>query len=272
MADVDPAVSPPPPPPPPPAPAAQTWHTGLDAEISGHAQTKGWHLLEPTAAAAAAIKAHREAESKLGAPSDRLLRLPTEGNSDEAKAFWQKLGAPADAAGYEFTGIDFGADDASKELTGKFIETMRGFAAANNLPKDIASKAAQTAFKFIDDQGKAESAAEAVRQKEERAKLEQDWGPPDGEKFKLNMGLADRAALATGMPQEVLDKIKESLGGAETARWLRHLADLTGEAKYVQADPNAAANGTMTRDQAVERRFQLTGIDAKGQRTGKGDS
>jgi NADPH-dependent 2,4-dienoyl-CoA reductase/sulfur reductase-like enzyme len=84
------------------------------------------------------------------------------------------------------------------------------------------------------------------------------------------MGLADRAALATGMPQEVLDKLKDGMGSAETARWLRHLADLTGEAKYVVA-PGGGGQGIMTREQAIERRFVLTGIDGNGQRTGKGD-
>lgn len=253
--------------PPAPPPAAQTWFTTSEPEVIGHIQTKGWHLLPPDQAALAAAKSHREAEGKLGIAPDRILRRPADGNVDEAKAFWKSLGMPDDPKDYAFDGIDFG----DAELTTKFVNTMRTFASENMLPKDMASKVANAAFKFIDDHGKAEDAAATVAQKEEQTKLEADWGKPDSDTFKSNMSIADRMAETLGVPQSVMDKMRDGLGGADVARFFRKLADLTGEARYVNDPHNSRPGGLITREQALERRFQLSGIDSKGHTTGTGD-
>lgn len=263
---VDPPAPPPPPASPPPPPAAQTWFTSMEPEAIGHIQNRGWHLLDPTAAALEAVKAFRAAESKLGMPVDRILKKPTDGNVDETKAFWQSVGAPTDPKEYTFTGVDFGGEEATKTAT----EALRAAAAEKFMPKDFADHFAKTFAKLGADQ-RAQSAADAAtRLQEERTKLEQDWGPPTGDKFKANMGIADRMAATLGITQELMDKLKDGIGGAEVARHFRNLADLTGEAKYV-TDPANPRGGVMTREQAILRRFELSGIDGKGQMTGKPD-
>lgn len=266
-----PPASPPPPPPasppPPPAPAA-TWYSTavIDPLDVGHMQNKGWNSLEPAAAAAAAIKAHREAEGKLGVPADRVLRRPTPGNAEEGKAFWQQLGAPADPKDYAFEGVDFGDAD----LNTKFTEHMRATAANLNMPKDMAAEVAKAAFKFIEDQGAGMDAANSTAMIEERRALEQEWGPPESDRFKAQMSIADRAALALGVTQDQLTALKAGIGGVAVAKLFNSLGFRLGEASYI-ADPNNPQAGVMTVEQAFARRHALTGIDANGQATGKPD-
>src|SRR5437879_5504237 len=90
-----------------------SWHQGADAETLGHIQNRGWQDKPANEVALAAIKAHREAEKLIGVPADQLLRLPVSTADAEAwKPVWQKLGAPVDAAGYDFTPIKTAAGEA----------------------------------------------------------------------------------------------------------------------------------------------------------------
>ena len=244
-------------------PANQNWFTGLEPDLLGHAQNRGWDKLDPAAAATAALKAHREAESKLGIPADRILRKPvTGGPPEEAKAFWQQLGAPATPADYKFEGIDFG----DPALNTSFTEMLRSTAAARDMPADMAQHFATEVFKYIENQGKQEEASSAAKMVEERTKLETDWGKPDSELFRANMSIADRTAQTLGVSQEALDSMKASMGSAEVAKFFRKLGDMTGEARYTvnPGDP-AQRGGPMTREQAIARRFELTGINGNGQ-------
>jgi hypothetical protein len=85
--------------------AETPWTTGLDAEVVGVLQTKGWDKLTPAQAAAQAVSSYREAEKFLGAPKDQLLRRPDPADPVAVKAFWQNLGKPADKTGYDFSGV-----------------------------------------------------------------------------------------------------------------------------------------------------------------------
>ena len=90
-----------------PAPAAggeKPWHDGLPAEDVGYFQNRGWDKTDAKTAAVAAAKAHREAEKLIGAPADKIVRLPNDPNDAEA---WRqvrlRLGMPQDEKGYADT-------------------------------------------------------------------------------------------------------------------------------------------------------------------------
>lgn len=261
------AIPPPVNPAPDVPPANQNWFSTItDPDITGYIQNRGLHTKSALDAFVDTAKAHREAQSKLSIPSDRLLQLPNEGDVEATKAFWQKLGAPADSAGYAFEGIDFG----DAELTTKFVDAFRSTAANLNMPKEMAEQYAKAVFKTITDVSAAEETASTAALAGERAKLEADWGPSDGAKFAANMLLADRAATVLGVGPEEIAALKDTIGGARVAQMFRDLGLKLGEAKYV-ADPNNARDGIMTREQAIDRRFQLMGRDSTGNLTGRGD-
>jgi hypothetical protein len=247
--------------------ANSNWFSALPAEDIGYIQNKGF--AEPDAAKAAVkiVQAYREFEKYRGIPQDRILALPTDGDEAATKAFWQRLGAPADPKEYEFAGIDFG-DEAT---TNRFLDTFRASAAKLGMPKTMAAQFAADVFKTITDVGAAEDAAVAATLKGEREKLEEDWGPPDGDKFKANMLISDRAAAALGVPKEALEALRQVIGGTKVAQMFRDLGVKLGEAKYV-LDPNNN-QGSMTREQAVARRLELAGVDGNGNMVpGAGDA
>lgn len=261
----DPQVDPPQsPPPPPPAPAA-TWFTGMAPEDVGYIQNKGWHQGDAAAVTASIFKSYREAETKLGAPADRLLRRPTDGDEAATKAFWQQLGAPADPKDYAFTGVDLG----TPEETTAFTEMLRTSVSRLNLPKETAAELARDLAKDRVDRSTKSAADLAAKVAEERRLLEVDWGKPDSPTFKANMGIADRTAASLGITQDVMDRLKEGLGGVFVAKMFRGLGDMTGEAKYM-LDPNNKTE-VLTVEQAQALRYEKTGIDANGQAKGPGD-
>lgn len=255
-----------PPPSPPPPPPPTTWFSGFEAADVGHIQNRGWDRLEPDQIAPTIYKAFREAETKLGVPSDRLLRRPTEGNAEETAAFWQALGAPKDPKEYTFTGVDFG----DPETTASFTEAARAAAASLYLPATQAAEFTRAMFKYMNDAGEKMQADTTAKLAEERRQLEVDWGKPDSATFKAHMGIADRTAAALGVPAEAFEKMKDGIGGAAVVKLFRQLGNLTGEAKYT-TDPNNA-NELLTREQAIALRWEKTGIDEKGNaHPGKGD-
>jgi hypothetical protein len=91
------------------ASAGKPWHDGVEADTVGFWQNKGYKVDDPKALATDLTKQYRELERHIGAPPDQILRLPkADAKPEDIKAFWSKLGAPADAKEYDFSGIKFG--------------------------------------------------------------------------------------------------------------------------------------------------------------------
>ena len=104
-----------------PAPPANTpWYQGNAAvtpEFIGHWQTRGWHDLPPDQLAINVTKAYREAEKFIGAPADELIRVPKDANDAAGWGkVWQRLGAPKDKDGYDFSTAKSQFGDVDKAL------------------------------------------------------------------------------------------------------------------------------------------------------------
>lgn len=246
-----------------PPPPATWWTPGADADINGYVTTRGLDRLPANEAFLSTVKAHREAMAKLGVPIDRLVQIPTAGDSAAERAFWQRFGAPAEAKDYAFEGID---DAKTPGLDAAIRETVHGL----NMPTDMAAGVAKGVLKYFTDKEASETATRTAALSAEREKLETDWGGKDTPKFNANMEIANRGALSAGVSKEAMDALMAGVGGSAVARMFRDLGVKLGEARYIQ-DGNNPDNGIMTRDQAVARRFELTGMDAQGRTTGKGD-
>jgi len=66
------------------AAGAKPWYEGAAAEDVGYFQNRGWDKVDAKTAAFNAAKAHREAEKLIGAPADKMIRLPNDPNDAEA--------------------------------------------------------------------------------------------------------------------------------------------------------------------------------------------
>src|SRR6185312_841401 len=83
------------------APAAGNpipWLEGATPEQVGYIQNKGW--TDPKQV----LEGYQNLEKMRGVPADRLLTLPATDADDATKAaFYEKLGRPKEAAGYDFS-------------------------------------------------------------------------------------------------------------------------------------------------------------------------
>ena len=104
------------------------WWAGLDDDHKGFVQSKGWDKLDGPAAALELAKAYRGSERlRGGLASGDTVALPKEGDAASAKAFWERVGTPKDAAGYVFDGLTRKDGTA---LDPAFVDKARAAAAA----------------------------------------------------------------------------------------------------------------------------------------------
>lgn len=246
------------------AAAGTAWTEGLDAEIVGHAQTKGWDKLDPAAAAREIAKAHREAEKFVGADTKLLLRMPKDA-SDEVglKAFYERLGVPADAAGYDLTSVKVG----DKDLDAGFADFVRTTAAALHLPKDQAPALAQAILKQTEDATTAAAAERTAKIAEERAALDKDWGQAKD----ANLFIAKQAAEKLGVTKEAIAALEGQLGYKDVMNMMLKIGQNMGEDKFVK-NLNPNVSGVMTREQAVSKKDELMHDTNFGKRVFEGDA
>ncbi len=230
-------------------PAAQTWHAGLEPDVLGHIQSKGWDTLDPSAAAKEAAKAHREAQKYLGAGVDKLVRIPDPADPASVKAFRDKMGVPADAKDYDFTGVKTAAGEVPDQA---FLDFARSQAAELGLNKDDASRLATAMLKQSENTVTARVTEDTAKLQLEQATLDKNWGANK----EANMFVAKQAAAKLGVTPEQIAALEKTVGYAATMELFRTIGTKIGEDRFIQ-NPNPAIPGVMTRDQAVTRKNDL---------------
>lgn len=251
------------------------WHAGLDAEILGTAQRKGWDLSDPSKAFATAANAYSSAEKLVGAPPDKVLRMP-EASADAATldAFWQRLGAAKEAKEIDFSAIK-GAGD--KPFDEKLAEVIRSTALAARAPKDVALATAAALQKHFDSEA---SAAKTIRDGQinaDKEALKTSWGANiDRNMFVANQAL-EKLATAISMP---IDKAKAAwdalskvggLGATDAVNMLYEMGKRMGEDRFVSSGAPGGSNLPMTREAAVAEITALKGDALFRDRLLKGD-
>lgn len=230
------------------------WFDGFDAETKGYMINRGLDKLPVGEAFQKVVEFHRNAESKLGGPADKMVRWPDEGDAAGWAAIHQRLGVPAKAEDYDLAGVKF-AD--GKEPEAEFVTWVRNMAHELRLPPAAAKEMAQ---KFI-------SFGEAAEQKSAgegrlRAAMEQDqlkllWGGA----FDQNKFIADRAAAMLGLSAENLNTMANVAGFAKVMDGLRKVGVAMGEAKLLGVNEKPGGgpgpNTPMTREEALSALTEL---------------
>lgn len=273
MAD-EPAPAPASAPAPAPAPAPAVWHTGLEAELTGMAQNKGWDMTDPVKAFSAAATALAGAQKLIGAPPEKVLRMP-EPSADPAilDAFWQKLGAAKETKDIDLSAIK-AAD--GKPFDEKLAEVIRATAVKTRAPKDMVVQVATDLQKHFDAEAAQQATIRAGIITADQAALNASWGAnKDANMFIANQALEKIAAAA----QIPIDKAKAAwdalskvggIGAADAMKML-HTAGLTmGEGKYV-SNGTSGTNLPMTREAAIAEIASLKSDKAFATRLLNGD-
>jgi hypothetical protein len=206
---------------------APKWFEGkADAIVIGHLQNRGWADKPVEEVALAAIKAHQEAEKFIGAPADKLIRLPNDRADQEGwAAVYNKLGALKDGERPNFDGISADGKPLPKET--QDLATMLAYRTRMNAENAIF--AAQEIQKFLNaDIKKAveEFDAKLATQKDNLAKL---WGPH----YNGNKIVAENAMRALGVTPEDQTAAEKVVGYDRVMEMFRNIGSRIGEDKYV---------------------------------------
>lgn len=245
--------------PPPPPPPAAAWFDGFDAETKGYITNRGLTDKSPADAFLAAANAHRAAEVHIGAPADQLVRLPQPNNVDSAKAFWQKLGAPADATGYDFTAATTRAEGQTP-VDARLIDAVRNVAAENFLPANVAPAVAAAVVAYQDQAAASKAAQDAATLATARDALKTNWG----QNYEANMFIAKQAAAALGVTPEAVSALENVAGYDKAMELFRLVGTKIGEDRFIT--DNTRPNQPMTVDAAKEKITQLKADQAWSKR------
>jgi hypothetical protein len=243
------------------------WHQGLDAELIGHAQNKQWDISDPAKVAAEALKAHRSLEKHFGVPESQLLKLPKDSGDEAAwNGVYQRLGVPADAKDYDFSGVKFNGED----LEAAFVDKIKPALAAARVPKDRADAVVKAFVGYLEDADKAESAETTAKLAEEKSALAKNWGTnPESLKDHKNMLHAKLGAERLGVKAEDIAALEKTVGYSRVMEMFRKIGAGTSEDTFVES--KGAGGSPMTQAGAVARKAELMNDKAFVERYLKGD-
>lgn len=239
------------------------WHTGLDAELVGLAQNKNWDMTDPVKAFSAAAAAAAGAQKLIGAPLDKVLRMPeTSADAATLDAFWQKLGAVKEAKDIDLSTIK-GAD--GKPFDEKLGEVIRATAVKTRAPKDVVLNVAADLQKHFDSEAAQRNTVTAGAVAADKAALEASWGA----NVPANMFIANQAlekiAAAAQIPMEkakaawdALSKVG-GIGASDAMKMLHTIGLLAGEGKFISGGGPGGNNLPMTREAAMAEITALKG-------------
>lgn len=243
-----------PPPPPPPAP----WHAGIDAELLGHAQNKGWKLDDPKEAFLGAVKQARELERHFGVPPELLVKMPkADAAPAEIAAFRQKLGMPAEAKDYDFSTIK---DAAGQPISTTLADSLRAAAHNAGLTKDAAASMAAAVVKQYDTAKASEATITNAKLAEEKATLAKNWG----DKANYNLLQAMEGARKLGITPEAVKALEGQIGYSAVMEAMRKIGIGTREDTFHEG--GAGAGSPTTVEGAKARLAALEGDKDFGKR------
>lgn len=231
----------------------------------------GWDKLEAPAAAAAIAKSYRDLQKLHGGiTSNEVVRLPSEGDVEGAKALWARLGTPADATGYKFENLAF--SDGSTPEAG-FLDALRGAAAQAQMPAPMLDTFVRAFMPHIEQEENASRTELAAATVTNRAALDQEWG---ANAMRNNFVAADALQkLQAAMPglnvTEAISALEGSTGNGYSLvkKLLFGIGSMMGEARYV---PGGGQPGALDKTSATEQFETLKRDEGWMRRLSQGDA
>lgn len=228
---------------PAPGSGAGQWFDSFDdADLKGYTQNKAWE------SPAAAAKAYRDLEKYVGAPADKLMRLPADmGDAKALGDIYNKLGRPAKWEDYKLEVPD-GDDGAFAKA---FAPVMHE-AGLSSRQAEALSKA------WNAHHGSAQKAmleARSAENAQQRDALTAEWGAAN----EQNLAIARKGAAEYGVDEATIDQLEDVLGYAGVMKLFHKIGSAQGEAAFVAGDQSGGFNGAMTPAGAQARIQSLQG-------------
>lgn len=247
---------------------ATSWADGFDADTKDWLNAKQLTKLDAQKALPEIVKGWRGAESKLGVPSEQLVRMPKDENDAEGlKNYLSKLGVPEKPEGYEIK-ADEGMETDFPEQAAKWFFEM-------NVPKNIAKGLygkLKTYAQATIEAGEAKFNEQADK---DISDLKGEW---KGEEFDKNVELARRVGATMGLSHDETLAIERAVGVKRAATVFSALGKSLGEHRFVGGDtvqskfamsPEAARTriSDLQKDQAWMQEYLQGNADKKSEWT-----
>lgn len=211
------------------------WLPGVDPVRAGYVQLKGWK--DP----ADAIESYVNLEKLFGADkAGRTVVLPDpDAPKDIKDAFYNRLGRPADPAGYK---IDIPAEIGDPEFAKAAAAKMHELGLPKAQGEALAAWFNERATAAV---GTQKTQTEAQRVADDAA-LHREWG----QAFQQNIAQAQTARRALGVDDATLDKLDSVLGVKGTLKLFQQIGAKSGEAEFITGSNQPGFKGILSPGQA----------------------
>lgn len=197
------------------------WKAGFNDDLKGYIDNKGFKSPADVA------EAYRNFEKLQGVPQDRILKLTDKMRDEagaltpEARAIWERLGAPKESKGYELAIPKEGGDP---KLAEHFKETFFKM----GVPKEMAEGIVNEWNGFQAQAVEAQKQQAAQVFKDSDAKLRSEWGAA----YEQNTNIAKEAVRNLGLDAKKIDALAMVLGHDGAMKLFADLGKATGEGKF----------------------------------------
>jgi hypothetical protein len=209
--------------------ATSDWTGTLNEDLKGYVQNKGFK--DPTAV----VDSYRNLEKLMGAPKERLLKLPEKDDDVEGwNQVFDKLGVPPTPKDYKFDIPKETGDPALADWAKSVFHELK-------VPGKQATKIIEKWNARIAEQVNAQKQQFIEQANQQEAGLKKEWGAA----YDQNINVARKGAQVFGITSEKLDKIEQALGYAETMRLMYDFGAKVGETSFVSGG-QSSFNGALT--------------------------
>ncbi len=225
------------------------WFASFDSDTRGWLENRGLDKLDATAALPKVIDGFRNAEKKLGVPSEQLLRLPqdrtVEGSMDSV---YNSLGRPEKTGEYQLNSTEDDADFATwaqDKFHGRGLSQDQASGLYKDFTEMIGSASAQN-----DTDAELQNTANL-------ADLKREWGAT----YDRNLGVAQTAIRALGASSEVVDKLEGMLGFSDVIKLFNTIGQKMGEDSFISGDNNSGLPGLPSTPEGARAKINELKLD-----------
>lgn len=199
-------------------PQDQAWYGDLSDDT-----LKDWIKNKAYSTPNEAIKAHHHLEKFLGADkAGRGVVVPKDDSpSEEWDSFYNKIGRPENAEGYELPVPEGSGKD--------FAEAMSKMMYESGIPKQAAHNLAKAWNEYQDQMLQQSNEQKESLELQQEANLKKEWGAA----YEANVAQAKIAARAFGLTGEQVQALQDTLGFDGTFKFIYDLGSKTGEDKFI---------------------------------------
>lgn len=195
-----------------------SWTEGLSESSLALVQNKGWDNLESV------LTSYSNVE-KFAGGAKNLVELPGHDADQQAMdSFFNKLGRPESADGYEFAGVENGDSD----LDSWYRSTVHKY----GLTEQQAAGLFDEYNEMLSGRSEAMQEAALVSSEEQYNNLVKEWG----NNFQKNMDAGTIAAQALGYDKQALEALESKLGTADMLKLFSTIGSRMGEDSFHSAD------------------------------------